>query len=162
LAEHLCLRPDDPLSSISLLTPVERLQAVAHQNVVSDDPLASAPDYLAPRTHIERLIESVWRELLQVNQPGIDDNFFDLGGHSFLLIEVQRQLQEETRIEIPLIAMFQHPTIRSLGRFMSNETAESKPSYVEGRDRGKKRVAFRNQEKRRGTRAAVIGSNDKK
>jgi acyl-CoA synthetase (AMP-forming)/AMP-acid ligase II len=49
-------------------------------------------EYLAPRSEIERLLVEIWKQTLGVEKPGLKDNFFDLGGHSLLLAQVQSRL----------------------------------------------------------------------
>jgi hypothetical protein len=68
---------------------------------------------------MERLVASVWERLLGLQEIGIDENFFDLGGHSSLLIQAASQLQEILEQKIPLIDMFRNPTIRSLAKHLS-------------------------------------------
>jgi amino acid adenylation domain-containing protein len=68
---------------------------------------------LAPETALERRIASVWREVLGVERIGVGDNFFDLGGHSLLLVRLHARLQEELGRELSLIDLFAHPTVRA-------------------------------------------------
>ena len=49
---------------------------------------------------------------------GIQENFFDLGGHSLLMIRVHARLRETLRSDISVVRMFQHPTIESLARHL--------------------------------------------
>jgi fengycin family lipopeptide synthetase D len=50
--------------------------------------------YVEPVGEVERAVAEVWREVLRVGQVGVHDNFFDLGGHSLLLVQVHSLLQE--------------------------------------------------------------------
>ncbi|MFY9825408.1 MAG: amino acid adenylation domain-containing protein, partial [Thermoanaerobaculia bacterium] len=79
--------------------------------------LASA--YSAPRSELERTITAVWQEELRVEAVGIDDNFFDLGGHSLRMAKVHARLKEALGREISLIELFQYPTVSSLARHLS-------------------------------------------
>ena len=45
-------------------------------------------DYTAPRTELERQIAGIWAEALRLEQVGVEDNFFDLGGDSILAIQI--------------------------------------------------------------------------
>jgi hypothetical protein len=58
---------------------------------------------------------------LQVEKVGIDDNFFDLGGHSLLMVTVQSQLKEVFKRDVPLVEFFKHPTIRLLSKLFTEE-----------------------------------------
>jgi hypothetical protein len=49
--------------------------------------------YVPPRTDVERALTTIWQEVLQINKVGVNNNFFDLGGHSLLLAQVYNKLQ---------------------------------------------------------------------
>jgi amino acid adenylation domain-containing protein len=70
--------------------------------------------FASPQSERERLIAQVWQEVLGLERVGIHDNFFDLGGHSLLAAEVHGKLRERTRLDFPLIELFQQPTIHAL------------------------------------------------
>ncbi len=72
-----------------------------------------------PRTEAERAIAGVWREVLGLPEVGIHDNFFDLGGHSLLLVRVQRRLRETLDRELPLVDLFRFPTVSALAGHLS-------------------------------------------
>ena len=67
-----------------------------------------------PRTLVEEEIAAIWRDLLQVKQISIDENFFRLGGHSLLATRVVAHIRSSFQIELPLRALFESPTIRGL------------------------------------------------
>jgi len=69
---------------------------------------------------LELRIVRLWQEAFDVENIGVDDNFFDLGGHSVLLVRVHCQLQQALGCNIPIVKLFQYPTIRSLARFLSH------------------------------------------
>ncbi|MEW6352922.1 MAG: amino acid adenylation domain-containing protein [Pseudomonadota bacterium] len=75
--------------------------------------------YSAPQNEMEQIIANVWQEALQLEKVGIHDNFFDLGGHSLRMAQVQSALRETLNIELPIIKMFQHPTIHTLAQYLS-------------------------------------------
>lgn len=75
-------------------------------------------EYIAPRTERERLILSVWQELLQIEKIGIHDNFFDLNGHSLLLIKMHHRLEELFNVQIPVVELFRNPTIDALQKYL--------------------------------------------
>jgi amino acid adenylation domain-containing protein len=87
--------------------------------------------YIAPRTHVERIIAAVWQEVLRIERVGLHDNFFDLGGHSLLLGQVYSKLHEVFGNEIAMIDMFEYPTIDALTKYLSrkrSDLAASTPS----------------------------------
>jgi amino acid adenylation domain-containing protein len=71
-------------------------------------------DYIAPRDAVERLIAGVWQELLGIEPVGVADNFFALGGHSLLASQIVARVRENYRVELPLRALFEAPTVAGL------------------------------------------------
>jgi amino acid adenylation domain-containing protein len=63
---------------------------------------------------LERAIAQVWRAVLQVDEVGLDDNFFDLGGHSLMMVAVQDALQQRLERPISVLDLLEFPSIRSL------------------------------------------------
>jgi amino acid adenylation domain-containing protein len=86
-----------------------------------------AAAYAAPRSGLERAIAAVWSAALKLESVGLDDNFFDLGGHSLLMARVHAQLREVVGREVPLIELFQYPTVGSLARHLAR-AAEPRPA----------------------------------
>jgi len=85
--------------------------------------------YTPPQSETELIISRIWQEVLQVDKVGINDNFFDLGGHSLLMIRVNGKLSEAFHIELPIIELFKYPTIRSLAEHLS--LSEGRTDIVE-------------------------------
>jgi amino acid adenylation domain-containing protein len=77
--------------------------------------------HVFPKTNLERIIESIWRETLTVERIGIDDNFFEIGGNSITLIRIQNLIIERVHRDIPIVVLFRYPTIRALASFMLGE-----------------------------------------
>lgn len=74
------------------------------------------PDELKPEQDIQVTVSQVWKKLLGTPQITASDNFFDLGGHSLLLIQMARLLSEKLKLEIPLEDFLKEPTIAGLVR----------------------------------------------
>ena len=75
---------------------------------------AQAGASAAPQTASQRMLAALWAEVLDTDRFGIDDSFFDLGGHSLLTTQVVSRLRERHGVDLPLRAMFDHPTIAAL------------------------------------------------
>jgi hypothetical protein len=86
-----------------------------------------AAAYVAPRTELEQMIATVWQDVLGVEKVGIHDNFFDIGGHSLLVVQVHRKLQEILQRSFLMTEMFKHPTISSIVEYLAPKQAEKAP-----------------------------------
>ena len=64
-------------------------------------------------TPAQQRVATIWRELLGVARVGLRDNFFDIGGHSLLLVRLQARLQREFNVELPLVELFQRTTVEA-------------------------------------------------
>ncbi|HEU4597747.1 MAG TPA: amino acid adenylation domain-containing protein [Pyrinomonadaceae bacterium] len=92
---------------------------------------------VAPRTETERAVQAVWAAVLGVDEPGVEDNFFALGGHSLKATQVVSRLQQ-TRAELSLRDIFNYPTIAELSAFLdrqeAGETLEAIPTVPRAED----------------------------
>lgn len=82
--------------------------------VPSEPPGTATAGAQETRTEIEAQIAGVWCDVLRRERVSLTDNFFDLGGHSLLLVDVQNRLQKAWDRPIPVVDLFAHPTVRSL------------------------------------------------
>lgn len=73
-----------------------------------------------PTSEMERRVAKIWGELFGVEDLPLDANFFDLGGHSLLLLRAHARLRAEIRPELGIVALLQHPTVRSLARHLGS------------------------------------------
>ena len=73
----------------------------------------TAGSYEAPRNPTEQQLAMIWKEVLGVEQVGINDNFFGLGGHSLSAMKVVAIMKKEMNVEIPVRILFQFSTIIS-------------------------------------------------
>lgn len=80
--------------------------------------ISTGVEYVAAETSVQQKLVEIWSEVLQVERIGIDDNFFDLGGHSFKATHVVAKIYQETGIEVPLHQIFDKPTIRELADYV--------------------------------------------
>jgi hypothetical protein len=74
---------------------------------------------------------------------GVEENFFDLGGHSLLLTRVQQRLERVLAVRVPLARMFEHPTVGALSRYLAGAPATEDAALREVADRMARRRADR-------------------
>jgi len=116
-------------------------------------PARAAAGYVAPEGGLEAAIAGVWASVLNVEKVGVDDNFFDLGGHSLLTVQVHRQLRDVVDKPLGLTDLFRFPTIRSLVGFLGADgestTVERSRDRADARRAARERRASVNQRRRR-------------
>jgi natural product biosynthesis luciferase-like monooxygenase protein len=98
--------------------------------------------YVAPQNKLEQTIASIWQQALQVEQIGVQDNFFDRGGHSLLMAQVQSQLQKSLQRDVPLITLLEHPTISSLAAHLRQQEL-AQPTFQQSIDRAQRQLESR-------------------
>lgn len=69
---------------------------------------------ILPRTPVEQILGDIWCDLLRIKEIGVDDDFFQLGGHSLMATQLIHRISRETQENLPLSAVFQNSTIRCL------------------------------------------------
>ncbi len=77
-------------------------------------------EYVAPRTDLEKLVSVIWIEFLGIQKISIYDNFFKLGGHSLIAVQVMTRIEKETGKRLPLSALFETSTIEKLATLLAS------------------------------------------
>lgn len=106
------------------LTPNRKVNRKALPSPTSNQVLSSR--YTAPRTESEKQIAAIWQKLLNQPSVGVTENFFDLGGHSLLVIRLQAQLRQHLGWEPSLVELFQYPTVASIAGLMDAQNSEAR------------------------------------
>lgn len=101
------------------------------------EPGTTAPAIPAPvERDTTRAVADIWAEVLKVDVVGPEDGFFELGGHSLLAIRVLSRIREQLGVDVPLTALFQHPTAAGLAividEMVGQTAAPSQPADVSG------------------------------
>ena len=94
------------------LTINGKIDKKALLNLTGNDLLIAV--YEAPRNETEKVMAEIWEELLEVENPGIHDDFFNLGGHSLLAIRLVSAIRKRLEVEIAINLVFEYPTIAQL------------------------------------------------
>nr|WP_255428606.1 non-ribosomal peptide synthetase [Corallococcus sp. AB038B] len=88
---------------------------------------SQADNFVAPRDALESQLVAVWEEVLGVKPIGVRTSFFALGGHSLLAVRLMAALREQLGRDVPLAALFQHPTVEDLANLLRAETETWSP-----------------------------------
>ncbi|MEO1102477.1 MAG: SDR family NAD(P)-dependent oxidoreductase, partial [Pseudomonadota bacterium] len=99
-------------------------------------------DYVAPSTDIERQLVGFWEELLGVDQIGVEDNFFDLGGHSLIAVRLFAQIRKAYKVDFPISVLFEAPTIAKCAALVAERTGASDADAATGESGGAEVVSL--------------------
>ncbi|WP_277884426.1 amino acid adenylation domain-containing protein [Paenibacillus polymyxa] len=83
-----------------------------------EDSLQSRADYVAPRTWVEVKLAQIWQDVLGLEQVGVKENFFEIGGHSLRATTLASKIHKELNKPLPLRSIFEAPTIEQLAAVM--------------------------------------------
>jgi thioesterase domain-containing protein/acyl carrier protein len=109
------------VSSMDLVALREQSERIAATQVADSSRDTSAvfsrpaldSEFVAPRNDIEESLVAMWQELLGIDQVGVQDNFFDLGGHSLIAVRLFAQVKRTFSVEFPISILFEAPTIEA-------------------------------------------------
>ncbi|MGB9178609.1 MAG: amino acid adenylation domain-containing protein [Pyrinomonadaceae bacterium] len=111
-----------------------------------------AEDQVMPHSEVERAIATVWQEALRLEKVGVNENFFDLGGHSLLMVQIHNRLRKTLDANITILDLFKYPTISQLAAYIAPEQfslqTQSRSFEVEARQ---------DQARQAGEEIAIIG-----
>lgn len=113
--------------------PVNRngkLDRAALPDPVVSRPVGATPP-VAPRDDLERTLQALWSKILEIEQIGVHDDFFALGGHSLRATQLVSRVRRELDVELPLRQVFEHPTIAELADWVRAKTAVGKQPAAE-------------------------------
>jgi amino acid adenylation domain-containing protein len=86
--------------------------------------------FISPRNFTELALAKAWENLLNTTSIGITDNFFDLGGHSFLAVRLMAQIYDKFEHNLPLSTLFENPTIEKLAAIVSQPSRKGSNSHL--------------------------------
>lgn len=81
--------------------------------------------YVAPQNEEERAVAAIWQELLGIDKIGLHDNFFDVGGHSLLVVQLQERLRQRLQATLTLTDLFEHSTIAAQAAYLTRDGKET-------------------------------------
>jgi len=128
------------------------------------DPGNSRPEldtpYVAPRNPAEEELSQIWTEVLGLEEVGVHDNFFDLGGHSLAATRVVSRVLKRLQLEIPLQSLLQSPTVAPMaaviiqyqGKQLGQEDLDRIVTELEAMSEEQAKQLLTDQSSARGTR----------
>lgn len=81
-------------------------------------------EYVEPRNDIEKRLVGFWQDLLGVARVGIEDSFFDLGGHSLIAVRLFAMVKKAFRVDFPISVLFEAPTIAACAKLIADQIGE--------------------------------------
>ena len=109
MLEAIPLTPNGKIDRRSLPTP-------------DTSSLSLGTSFVSPRDTLELQLAKIWSDVLNVHPIGVQDNFFDLGGHSLLSVRLMAQIQQQLGKNLPLATLFQGATVEHLASFLRQQT----------------------------------------
>lgn len=133
---------DSPLAELDLPTAVSQ-PLLPNGAVKTNGTRSEKAAYVAPRDQLEQQLAATWQQVLGTKEIGIHDDFFDLGGNSWLAVRLFTNLQDVTGHNLPLATLFQAPTIAALADVIrQGENAQTWSALVPIRSTGSKPPFF--------------------
>lgn len=119
------------------LTPTKKVdrRALPSPDLVREQ---TREEFIAPRNEQELAVAEIWKEVLKVETIGIRDNFFDLGGHSLMIVEILSKLKQRFETELSVAELFRYETIEALAKYLQQSAGKRKqgeeraelPAYI--------------------------------
>jgi len=81
--------------------------------------------YVGPRNDIERTLVGFWQDLLGVGQVGVEDSFFDLGGHSLIAVRLFAMVKKAWQVDFPISILFEAPTVAACAALIAAELGDA-------------------------------------
>ncbi|HEY6168610.1 MAG TPA: alpha/beta fold hydrolase, partial [Verrucomicrobiae bacterium] len=149
LSEHLRQSLPDymiPAAFVPLVSlPLNANGKVNRRALPSPDrtTVATTRRFIAPRDELETALTKIWEEVLGIQPLGVEDHFFDLGGHSLMAVRLIARIEKTIGRRLPVAAIFQSPTVAQLaGVLRAEKPAATGSSLVEIQPNGSKPPLF--------------------
>jgi acyl carrier protein len=88
---------------------------------------------------MEEQLVTIWGDVLKLSKIGVQDNFFDAGGDSLSATRIVTQIREVFQVELPIVTMFDNPTIATLVEQIEQLKATSEPADTSPAVSGKRK-----------------------
>jgi len=92
-----------------------------------------AVEYVAPRTELEKTLALAWGELVGITDIGVNDNLFELGANSLMVVRGVARIRERHEIDLPVVKVFQFPTVAGMAKYLSGTQERAQKGAARGR-----------------------------
>lgn len=103
---------------------LQRIGLAQKLGLTASDSTIPRADYIPPQTPLQAELVKIWSEILGINQVGIYDNFFQLGGDSILATRIVNQVRENTKVELSFLFFFQEATVAKMADLVTQKQTE--------------------------------------
>ena len=104
---------------------------------------------VAPQNDREKMIVAIWKQVMEVEEIGVETNIFELGGNSIDIIKINARVKEAFSVDIPVVMMFRYPTVRSFAQYLNTQSTNQIVDRGEEKQEGKTRLEMMRQKKKR-------------
>lgn len=118
---------------------------------------APSATFAPPTSGVERQIAEIWSAILDVEDIGLRDTFFDLGGHSLLVMQLAQELTRAFDREVAVSAVFRYPTVEQQARFLADGDGPASPVEDESANQRQRKAAAARRRRR-----ARLGEGDRR
>ena len=118
LIDAVCADPAIKISELPLLPVRDDIEFLRRMSPIGDEATLSP---LLPRDTLEHHLLEIWENVLRIHPISLDDNFFDVGGHSLLAVRLFSEIQKQTGCNLPLATLFHAPTIKQLAEIIRKD-----------------------------------------
>lgn len=118
---------------------IREMQSIPDEGTAHVRP-ALGTEYAPPQTPLQKTIAGIWADVLGIEQVGIHDNLFELGGSSLIGLRIIARIKKELSVDIRVTALFEGPTVATLARLIEAKSNSAKEeTYTNSRSRGELR-----------------------
>ncbi len=149
LLQQAATYPNQPLSTLETYVAIPELCHILEVQqtpnpIEKSQTLAGMQKYIAPRNTIELHLQKMWEDLLGISPIGLEDNFFDLGGHSLLCVRLFKEIEKVFNKKLPLDFLWvSQGTIKDIANLLAQCTdQQSWPELIEVKKGEDKRPLF--------------------
>jgi len=112
--------------------------------------------FVAPTGAVESALAEIWAQVLGIERVGVHDNFFDLGGHSLLLMQLHGKLKEKFQTDISLVELFEYSTVYAQAKRLSKQESETAETAREEEQAQKLRIGRQRLQQQRTLRQSAL------